>query len=271
MQTFLILVYLAYFFSALSYPKEGLVIEFLDVGFGDSALITTLHGKKVLIDGGGNNEVVTYLGEKMPPGFCKLDVIILTHPHADHLYGLNRVLDYCDVDTVFSNTVVYDSTLYSSWQEDLKLQNVGVRSLYSGEIFYIDGVEFVALWPDRDYCSDNVNNLSKVILMDTGDFEVLFLGDAESEALSKISVPALKEHISDASVEVVKIPHHGSSTAMLMPFYAEIGPKDCVISVGENKYGLPSQEFLDNLKGVGCRVRRTDFEGTVRVVYNLRK
>lgn len=268
MQKVMIIIYLLYFLLSFLTKNEP-AIDFLDVDFGDSILITTPNGKTILIDGGGNYEILEYLGETMPPGFCHLDALVLTHPHADHLVGLFGVLDYCAVDLVISNDVYYDSALYDHWKDVIEGLNIKVSSIYRGESFYLDDMEFFALWPPRDYRDDNVNNMSIVILMQFQSFEVLLTGDIEAKVLDYLSTKNILASTNDGILEVVKIPHHGSSTAMLEDFYEALIPKVCVVSVGDNNYDLPSEDFLDFLDSIDCEVRRTDFEGTIRVVYNL--
>ncbi|MBD3365737.1 MBL fold metallo-hydrolase [candidate division WWE3 bacterium] len=270
---------------------QYLELAFLDVGQGDAILITTPQKKHILIDGGEGYSVGQALDAYFPLNNCKLEVMVLTHPHADHLEGLLRTLEHCRVERVIFNAVSYDSGLYDAWlafTEGLfSSQDLVVESLVSGEAFQVDGVTFYALWPyqkDIPNGFSNLNNSSLVLLLDYGDFEALLTGDAEVEALSEIysdfaidkgfsgGVPALSkpQQILQKPLEVYKASHHGSKNGLYKSLWKSLDPEVTVISVGkENDFGHPSPEVLEFFESEKAVVKRTDVAGTVKIRYNL--
>jgi competence protein ComEC len=199
-----------------------LEVAFLDVGQGDCVLVTTPKKKRILIDGGAGFSGDFQLSKYFPLNNCHLDLMILSHPHADHLGVLNRILDHCKVDGVIFNEVDYDSALYESWLK--KLDEGGtemVAGLSVGEKFVIDGVAFYSVWPTSKKLENgfsNINNSSLVLLLDYRDFEVFLGGDAEVEALDYVfenwAFSPYSGFKLDGKLEVYKAPHHGAENGL---------------------------------------------------------
>lgn len=241
-----------YFFFLISYRStfvhNNLSIEIFDVGQGDAILID-IYGEKILIDGGDNFEVDYKLNSFTPFWGCELSALILTHPHYDHLAGLNRVLERCQVQQIMFNDVNYSSYEFEIFKK--KVADLNVKSIVAGDSFEINNVSFEVLWPTKEFLDsriENINNVSVVVVMRYKDFSALFLGDLER----KISLP---------HAEFIKIAHHGASNGVR----PKIRPGDvCVISVGEdNRFGHPHEETLKHLEDSGCEVLRTDLEGDI--------
>ncbi len=259
----LLVVYILYFLAKhvfLDSSKElGFLVQVLDVGQGDAILVTTANNHTILIDGGAGFEVDSYL----PFPECHLDVVVLTHPHSDHLEGLYRVLQRCSVDVVLFNDISYESSLYTSWQELMK--NFVVRTASVEDRFSMDGVDFYVLWPPQGDLSrflDNVNNVSIVLFMDYGKFEAVFTGDAEKEVLDRVDISPVWGLI-DGNFDLYKVPHHGARNALSTRFIQMLDPANFVISVGkDNHFGHPHSEVLEFLSG--RRIYRTDLDGTVK-------
>lgn len=255
---------------------DFLEVSFLDVGQGDAVWITTPHKRHILIDGGAGYEVSSLLTGEFPLGGCKIDVMVLTHPHKDHLEGLNRLLDYCSVRRVLYNPIDYDSNLYRTWMEVLsqpKYDNIS-SPFFQGDTLWIDGVTFYGLWPTEQFLQiahSNINNTSLSLLLDYGDFEVFLGGDTELEALRQISRVSFPAYV-DGRLEVYKLSHHGSSNGLYKPLWRALDPVLTVISVGkDNSFGHPHEEVLQFLADRGALVKRTDVEGTVKIRYNSRQ
>ena len=231
-----------------SFLQNNLSIEVFDVGQGDAIMID-VYGEKILIDGGDNFEVGYKLNASIPFWDCELNTVILTHPHYDHLAGLNRILERCQVQQILFNDVDYDSYEFRLFRD--KVADLNVKSVVAGDKFEINNVLFEILWPTKEFLDsriENINNVSVVVGMKYKDFNALFLGDLEK----KINLP---------HTEFIKVAHHGAKNGVK----PEIQPGDiCVISVGEdNRFGHPHEETLKYLEEGGCEVLRTDLDGDI--------
>lgn len=244
--------------------RRGLIISFLDVGQGDSILVKTPNNKYLLFDGGPDLSVLYELGRRMGRS-SSIALVVLTHPHADHINGLNFINKRNDVENIFINDVNYKN---DAWDE-LKLTcslsekcvNLGVRSEVA---FSIDGVNINMWAPDCEGYVKNVNNCSIVTLLEYKNFRVLLMGDAEHEEekwmLSKYS-QAIEE------IDVLKAGHHCSRTASGEDFLDFISPNITICSVGQdNTFGHPHSETIENLKTRNIPILRTDLEGTIVLV-----
>ena len=238
-------------------PRSGpgeLVVEFLDVAQGDSALVITPHGHQVLIDGGASGlGVVRELGEVMPHWDRSIDMVIASHPQEDHIGGLPEVLARMRVATTGDNG------------EDASLLTFGVfvdRSVHrsplvQGEHFEVDGVHFEVLWPLTNAPVENPNDASLVIRVTFGSTSFFFTGDAEGPVFEALAGQA------SLHADVLKVPHHGSKTTPSWVF-DEVNPAVAVISVGAgNPYGHPHANTLAALGDTP--VYRTDVSGRVEV------
>lgn len=254
----LVVVYLIHFLFSFAtnvvFQEVGgdLSIKVLDVGQGDAILITTPNDKKILIDGGGNYDVDTYLNNGMLLEPCILDMVILTHLHDDHSFGLRRVMKRCDIGTISGNLVEFVDTE----TKDKPL----IKTLVQGDSFIVDGVSFEVLWPPADYTNKDLNDTSIVILLDYKNYEALFSGDASGKILCSLGgLETFNEHL-----DLYKVSHHGSITGIC----DKLLPKVSVISVGENKFGHPDDRIITLLESEGSKVHRTDLEGTVEIRSN---
>ncbi len=249
-------------------PKDTniLNIEIWDVGQGDSIYISTPNGKKILIDGGDNYEADFKLSNKIPYYFCKIDLLVLTHPHYDHINGLNRILRRCKVGTIMFNDVVFTSRDFSIFKSITT--NLNILNVYVGDEFEIDNVKFKILWPSKDFLQNkitDINDSSIVLFLDYGDFEALLTGDATLNVLEKLDLNDIKND-TDGDFDLLKVPHHGSKYSLAKWFYTDLKPKICAISVGKgNKFGHPSIEVENLLKDLKCSVIRTDIEGDIKI------
>jgi len=258
---------------------DYLEIAFFDVGQGDSILIATPNKKRVLIDGGEGFTSDRILSSYFPLNDCHLDILALTHAHADHIEGLNRILDHCKVDYIVFNPVEYDSRLYENWLSKVLELEISGRSevvgCVDGDEIKIDGVSFYCIWPTAEALEkgfSNINNASLTVFLDFGDFEAFLSGDAETEVLEII-----KKRLNvgdfwfiDYPLEVYKASHHGAENGLVKGLWSKLNPEVTVMSVGEeNKFNHPSPEVINFLVGKKGLVKRTDMDGTIKIRYNL--
>ncbi|OAI42528.1 hypothetical protein AYO38_11410, partial [bacterium SCGC AG-212-C10] len=206
-------------------------LRVLDVGQGDAILLTTPHGKQVLVDGGpAESSLADELGRVLPHWERTIDVVILTHGDEDHAAALARQDRRYLVGQARDNGQEKSTTAYHSFTTRL----VPDAPLLAGDVFTVDGVTFTVLWPPAGFVTQNANEASIVMRVDFGETSFLLTGDVEGEAQELLA------RAPDAQVDVLKVPHHGSKTSDAA-FLQGTGATVAVISVGEsNRYGHPA-------------------------------
>jgi competence protein ComEC len=237
-----------------------LEVHFIDVGQADSILIKN-GSRAMLIDAGNNADASLVVNYIKGQGFTKLDYVIGTHPHEDHIGGLDAVIKAFDIKTLImpkasSNTRTFQDVLTAIKDKGLK-----VTSPIPGRKYELGDAAFTILAPNSSSYSD-VNDASVVVRLTHGRNSFLFQGDAEDVSEGEI----LKKGFHIQS-DLLKVGHHGSRYSTTSAYLAKVKPKYAVISVGKgNTYGHPSQEVLDKLVGADVKVYRTDEQGTIIAV-----
>jgi len=238
-----------------------LKVYFIDVGQADAILIKLPSGQNILVDGGNNDDgslVVNYLKQQ---GVKRLDHVIGTHPHEDHIGGLDVAIKSFEVGKVYLPRVSHTTKTY----EDLLLaiKNKGLRVTQAKAGVKLDvgpGVEAVLVAPNSSGYED-LNNNSAVLKLKYGSTSFLFTGDAEAESESEMLRAGY-----DLKADVLKVGHHGSHSSTTPAFLKAVSPKYAVVSVGKgNDYGHPHSETLAKLAAAGVQVFRTDLQGTIVV------
>jgi competence protein ComEC len=258
------LVKLLWFFFQNNPLNNHFKLEFLDVGQGDSILITTPNNKKILVDGGKGYDVDYRLDRRLFFPFCHFDMVVVTHVDADHIEGLTRVLERCSAEVVTFNDV--DCTANVCEKLKYLITKFNVKEVSANDEFTIDNVYIRVLWPSNGFwniVSSSTNNGSIVLFVSYHDFEALLTGDAEKEALSRVDYKSFSSKVK-GPLEVYKASHHGSFNGLYPPFFSLFNVTNCVISVGENNFGHPSKAALDLFSGNNCHILRTDELGDVR-------
>lgn len=241
----------------------GLEVVFLDVGQGDSILIEQ-GDKQILIDGGPDGKkVMEGLGKYVPFWDREIEVVIATHPDADHITGLVDVLENYSVGEFIDNEVSSDSQIYKKLKELVDKKGVPKLEAKTGmKIKLGNGSEMKIIFPDGTQKKNNpkdTNSTSIVARLVYGQNSFLFTGDLPAKKESDF----LDEGM-DISADVLKVSHHGSKYASGLNFLEKVQPQEAVISVGKkNRYGHPSGEVLDRLSQVGAKILRTDREGDI--------
>ncbi|OIP24978.1 hypothetical protein AUK11_01670 [bacterium CG2_30_37_16] len=239
--TIIILLLANLFLSSYIFFDKNGEIAFLNVGQGDSELIRTKEGQIVLIDGGPTAQVLEELGKELPYWDKTIDLVILSHPHADHLVGLNYVAKKYKIKKVIEGSKASDTPEYKTWQNIKKQKNIPTVRLSKGSRIILSKNESMdVLWPEKNYDDKDLNNDSLVINFTAEGKKYLFTGDAGSKVLEKIGEKLKADYL--------KVPHHGSKTALTQKALSDINPKKAIIEVGENSYGHPAQSILGLLK-----------------------
>ena len=253
--------------AALSRPDGRLHVAFLDVGQGDAIFVVTPGGRQVLIDGGADpRRLLTHLGERVPFWDDTLDLMVLTHPHEDHVAGLIEALDRYDTGLVLERSFEFPSPDYTLWRSALKYKDVPVLQAVEGQRILLDhGVMLEVIYPPErllENTTADVNNASVVTRLTYGEVSFLFTGDLHWDAESYILHRSLP-----IRSDVLKVPHQGSRTSSSPAFVREVAPQVAVISVGaDNAFGHPHPETLDTLREIlpEDRVLTTARNGTVQ-------
>lgn len=232
-----------------------LTVHFIDVGQGDSILID-LGDVEILIDGGNRSlGVVNYISAYVDGA---LEVMIATHPHADHIGGLIAVLDRFEVKEIWLNGDTSTSKTFSDFMNLVNAENAIVHEAERGKSIQVGVLTFVILHPTKPLNMDT-NNSSIVLSLSYGEIDFLFMGDAERQAESSVL-----NLVTD--IEILKVGHHGSRSSSSFEFLNIIKPDIAIYMAGVgNRYGHPHQETIDTLNKVGAKIYGTDSSGTIRI------
>jgi competence protein ComEC len=236
--------------------NDTLTVHFLDVGQADSIFIELPNKETMLIDAGNNADdkfVVNYI-ETL--NYSKINYVVGTHPHEDHIGGLDTVIDTFEIQNVYMpkiehDTKTFESVLLAIKNKDLKIKTAkaGVNIIDSGDL----KIDIIAP-ANNDY--KELNNYSAVVKITYKNNSFLFMGDAEKISEDEIT--------SDVSADVIKIGHHGSNTSTSEEFLKRVSPTYAVISVGEgNDYNHPDEEIIDLLNKSNINVFKTNISGTI--------
>ena len=262
----LFIVIICYFFFNDSYAvleKEVssldnpyIEVHFLDVGQGDSIFIEINNSKTMLIDASTSsygNFIIDYINSL---GYDRIDYLIATHPHADHIGSMQDIVLEYDIGDIYMPKVSTNTKTYENLLTAIDDKNLTIKKAYKGvKIIDEDELDVSILSPTKDEY-DNLNNYSAVLKLTYKNVSYLFMGDSEEEVEENI--------LDDVKADVIKIAHHGSNSSSSLEFLKKVSPTYAVISVGEdNSYNHPHKEVLDRLEEIGSIVYRTDLDGNI--------
>lgn len=270
-----LLASLSFVYASQAWPDHKLTIKFYDVGQGDSIFIQTYQGNQILIDGGPSKKILELVGKDMPFFDNQIELVVLSHPHADHVTGLIEVLKKYKVKKILMPEVEFNSEPFEIFNKIIEQKGIKKIYAYTGQRIFLDNATVLDIYFPRpgkliaDNKSDNwegnkinPNNSSIVAKLSFGKTKVLFTGDAgfdiENWALPKFNLDA----------DVLKVGHQGSKFSTSSEFLAEVTPTFSVIEVGKNSYGHPSPETLERLKKSNTQIYRTDIESTIEFISN---
>ena len=236
-------------------------VHIIDSGQADCALVLTRE-KTLLIDTGLSENADKTAAYLRDAGVTRLDYVISTHPHADHIGGMQTVLEEFPVDTILTAPIQSggesDNSAYRRMVETALETGTALETVSAGEAFPLaQGVTLTILGPEEEL--EDINENSVVSRLDCGEVSFLFCGDIGREAEE-----LLAESGADLDADVLAVPHHGSAGSSTREFLAEVTPQIATISVGlGNDYGHPTPEALERLHEAGADIFRTDINGTI--------
>lgn len=239
--------------------KSELRVIFLDVGQGASQLIISPSGKTMLIDAGNNSQEQAMIQYLHKYGVKRLDIVIGTHPDADHIGGLDRVIRDMDIGEIYMPKVASNTQTFKSVLEAIRSKGLKVKTAKAGlDLNFDDKVEVRMLAPVKP-AEDN-NNMSAVVKVTYGSTSYLLTGDAERDSEKGMIASG-----ANLQADVLLVGHHGSTSSTSERFLNAVNPKYAVIQVGENSYGHPTKLILDRLAKHHTKIYRNDRQGTIEI------
>ena len=236
--------------------NDLLKIHYLDVGQGDSIFIELPNNETMLIDAAESNQSENIINYIKNLNYQKIDYVIGTHPHTDHIGGLKDIINTFEIGKIYMPKAVSTTKTYESLLMAIKDKNLKINTAKAGiSIIDTNTLKINILAPNNDTYTE-LNNYSVVTKITYGTTKFLFMGDAE-----KLSENEIKE---DVSADVIKIGHHGSNTSSGLNFIKKVNAKYGIISVGlNNKYNLPKEETITNWENSGTKIYLTSTNGTI--------
>lgn len=242
--------------SISTFSSGTLRVNYIDVGQGDSIFIQLPNNETMLIDAGEaykSDNVINYLNNL---GITKIDYVIGTHPHTDHIGGLEEVINTFDIGSIYMPRASSTSKTYEDLLTTISSKGLKVKTAKSGVVVLDEDnlkLEFIA--PNSDSYSE-LNNYSAVLKLTYLDNTFLFMGDAETLSEDEIT--------NEIKADVIKVGHHGSDSSSSLEFVKKVSPEYAIIMVGEgNSYNHPYQSIIDRYESVGAKVLRTDLDGNI--------
>ncbi len=241
----------------------NLNVYFIDVGQGDSELVTC-DNFTMLIDAGDPDAGPRVVSELKSLGITDIDILVATHPHADHIGGMQDVLKNFRVHEVIDTGMPHTTVMYQKFLETVDRQKIPYKTVRAGDVISpTQGLSFLVLnapaVTGMSSGDEDLNDASIVLRASYGEISILFEGDAGTTVEDRMLASGLP-----LESQVLKVAHHGSSHGTGSAFLYRVKPEVAVISVGTgNPYGHPAESTLDRLTGTGAIIFRTDQDGTM--------
>jgi beta-lactamase superfamily II metal-dependent hydrolase len=247
--------------------SHNLTLSFIDVGQGDSILVILPNTKTLLIDGGERQSSGKVLSTLQEHGLSYIDVIVATHPHADHIGGLIDVVNTVDIGQVLDSGQVHTTQTFEDLLDAIYNKQIPLRSVSEGESINLDPTVKIDVLNPPEIIPDGANNEAEfndnsvVLKLSYGNFSALLTGDMEERNEARL----VFKNATILDADVLKAGHHGSRTSSSSGFLSAVTPELVIISLGAgNSYGHPHQEALDRISASGAKyLLRTDIDGTI--------
>lgn len=239
--------------------NDLLKVHYLDVGQGDSIFIELPNNETMLIDAAESYQSENIINYLKNLNYQKIDYVIGTHPHTDHIGGLKDIINTFEIGKIYMPKVVSTTKTYENLLMAIKDKNLKINTAKAGtSIIDTDALKINILAPNNSTYTE-LNNYSVVTKITYGTTKFLFMGDAE-----KLSENEIKE---DVTADVIKIGHHGSNTSSSIDFIKKVNAKYGIISVGlNNKYNLPKEETITNWENSRTKIYLTNTNGTITAI-----
>ena len=256
--------------------NDKMRVTFIDVGQGSSTLIALPGGKKILLDGGGSYDNIFDIGKYVVAPFLwhekirNIDIVVLSHPHPDHLNGLITILSNFDVKEVWTNGEKGDLETYEDFMKIMREKNIthrlvseksGVTLINGTTLSVFNPVNPIDLKNNLPRKFDRTNNDSLVIKLSYGKVSFLFPGD-----ISEPSEARLVKSGQDIKSQIMLVPHHGGFTSSTLTFLHKVDPEYAIVSCGsDNVFNDPHPDVLERFSRLGTRILRTDINGAINI------
>jgi competence protein ComEC len=248
-------------------PDGKLHLYLFDVDQGDAIFLVTPSGKQIVIDGGPNLTALEHLGTHMPFFDRTIDLLVLSHPDADHITALPEVLKRYDVGRILMTGAEHTSGRYESLLNSITSRKIPVLLPHEGvDVVMGDGVQLDIIWPTVDALRSNEfssNDLSVVLRVLYKEHSILLTGDIEEKAENAILATG-----ADIRSDIIKVPHHGSRTSSSTGFLLAVNPDLALISAGkDNRFGHPHSDVMDRYQLFGI-TQKTTTSGVISLVFD---
>lgn len=236
----------------MSDDQTSLKVYFFDVGQADSMLIQN-NGENMLIDAGNNEDGEMLVNNLKTLGVEKIDYLVGTHPHEDHIGGMDDIINNFSIGKIFMPNVTTNTKTFEDVIDAAKNKGLQIETPKIGDEFTVGSANCSVVYVGDD--KENLNLSSIIIKLNYNNLSYLFTGDAEAEIENKIDV---------GKINILKVAHHGSDTSSSEKFVKETAPEVAIILVGkDNSYGHPSDEIIKRYEEVGSKIYRTEEVGNI--------
>lgn len=234
--------------------ENSLRVYFFDVGQADSMLIQN-NGVNMLIDAGNNEDGELLVSNLKTLGIEKIDYLVGTHPHEDHIGGMDNIINNFSIGKIFMPNVSTNTKTFEDVVDAVKNKNLKIETPKIGDEFTVGNANCKIVYIGED--KENLNLSSIVIQLEYNNLKYLFTGDAEEEIENKLDI---------GKINILKVGHHGSDTSSSEKFVKETAPEIAIISVGKEKsYGHPSSDIIKRYEEIGSKIYRTDEVGNILI------